>query len=262
MRPGDGATRCLVAVREQPVERLIGAAYWRMVKQRDGTEIAEFEWSMIPSVSLVEQVDFIDALVAHVREEEDSAVKIAPSAWVPPDHPLAEVLESAGFSVSGRRTKYQAEVAVWREALHRLFPFSDEGVVLSPAGEHFEELKALLCGPSLRPSELAHGFQTAHGKSPALFDPRCSAVLLVDGKITAACLANSSQSHLTLAALSGTGDQCARLLHHCLQAREGLAESTSLSFHLDDRDPPAALASLVERFPFQLRGVQQRHQLQ
>lgn len=247
-------------MRERPVERLVGAAYWRVIGQCDGTRMVEFEWSVIPSVSFVEQVEFLNALVTHVREQEQSAIGIAPSAWLSPEHPQAAILEAADFTVSGQRTGYEAEAAVWRETLASLLPPSDQVVMLPPAGEHFEELKVLLCGPSLRPSELAHGFQTAGGNAPALFDPRCSAVLIVDGKITAACLANSSQSHLNLAALSGTDEQCAQLLHHCLQARDGLAEPVSIGFLLDGRDTDSGLSRTIKRMPTQIGELFKRYE--
>jgi hypothetical protein len=54
VRPGEGNCRCFVAVRESPVARLVGAAYWRVVGQCDGTRMVEFEWSVIPSVSFAE----------------------------------------------------------------------------------------------------------------------------------------------------------------------------------------------------------------
>ena len=251
-RPGDGPARCFVAVRELPVERLVGAAFWRVVTETDGTRSAEFEWFMIESVAADEQTEFLKALVAEMSGQGEQAIRIASSAWLPPGHPLAAVLESVGFRVSGRRRLYCADASVWREALTDL---SERQTLRSPAGEHFEALKTLLCGPSLRPSELAHGFLTAGGKSPALFDPRSSAVLEVDGKITAACLASVSHGHLTIAALSGTDEECARLLHHCLQSRDCLAATASLGFHLDDRVPLAALHKLAGQLPVMQSGT-------
>jgi hypothetical protein len=182
---------------------------------------------------------------------------VAGADWLPVGHPAATVLQAVGFSPAGTRTVFRADAAVWRQTLGE---HAEPTVLVPPQGNHFDALRTLLCGASLRPSDLAHGFHTAGSEAPSLFDPRCSGVILAaDGRIAAACLANAAHGHLTLAALAGPPDACEHLLRHCLQGRDGLAESATLSFHLDDRDPPGTLAGLLERLPHQTVGQLTRH---
>jgi hypothetical protein len=255
-RPGEGPQRCFVAVRTQPVERLLATAFWKVVPETDGTLTAEIQWTAL-AVLADEVPAFLEALVAHVAEQESGVVAVAGADWLRVGHPTAAVLQAVGFSPAGTRTVFRADAAVWRQTLGEL---AEPTVLVPPHGNHFDALRALLCGASLRPSDLAHGCHTAGSEAPSLFDPRCSGVVLAaDGRIVAACLANAAHGHLTLAALAGPADACEHLLRHCLQGRDGLAESATLSFHLDDRDPPGALAGLLERLPHQTVGQLARH---
>lgn len=256
-RSGEGPTQCFVAVRERPVERLVGAAFWRLLTSAVGQVEAEFEWAA--AAAYTEAVEFLQALVAEVKKQCPACERIAASAWLPEGHPLAATLEAAGFAAAVKRHVYGAEAKVWREALATA-AIAESEVLTAPTGGHFDELRALLCGPALRPAELAHGFQTAGGESPSLFDARCSALMTEGGKVTAVCLANFSRGHLTVAALHGTAAQGDRLLHHCLQARDHLAEPVSLSFHLDERDPSLALSALTERLPVENGGSSLRYE--
>jgi hypothetical protein len=257
-RCGEGPLRCFVAVRPQPIERLLAAAFWKLVPETAGTHSAEIQWTALPALG-DELLDFIDAFVAHVSDETEGGTAIAHADWLIVGHPAAAVLQAAGFAVVGTRTVFQADAAVFREALAETPPLESNAGVVPPRGDHFDALRALLCGAWLRPSELAHGLHTAWSESPCLFDPRCSGVVVDGDQIVAACLANVSHGHLTLAALAGPPNACARLLSHCLQGRDGPAESATLSFLLDDRDPPGALAGLVERLPHQAVGQLRRY---
>ena len=253
VRPGEGPLRCFVAVRTQPVERLIAAAFWKLVPETAGTFTAEIQWAALPALG--EQVPaFLEAFVTNVPIQEPGTTTIASADWLAANHPAAAALQAVGFAAAGTRTYYQTDAAAWRGALGAPPPPEENTVLVAPQAGHFDSLRALLCGVSLRPSELAHGCHTAGSETPSLFDPRCSGVVLAEGKIVAACLANQARGHLTLAALAGPPDECARLLHHCLQARDHLPEPSTLGFHLDDRDPPAALAALLERLPIQCGG--------
>ena len=169
--------------------------------------------------------------------------------WLPVGHPAIAVLHAAGFSKSATRTFFQADAAAWRQALCESPDPGTEAVVVPPHPGHFDELRTLLCGASLRPSELALGFQTAHTESPSLFDPRCSGVILESGKLVAACLANASHGHLTVARMAGAPDACNTLLRHCLHGRDHLPEPSTLGFHTDERDPASSLASFIDHLP-------------
>ncbi len=258
VRPGEGRLRCFVAVRARPVERLLAAAFWKLVPETGGSLTAEFQWSALPVLGN-EFPAFLEALVAHVAEQEPDATALAMADWLPSNHPSDAMLRALGFAVVGTRRYFQADAASWRLSLGTEPRPAGDAAPVPPHPDHFDGLRALLCGASLRPSELAHGFHTAWSESPSLFDPRCSGVVVADGQISAACLANASHGHLTLAALAGPDEPCARLLHHCLQGRDRLAEPATLGFHLDDRDPSAALAALMERLPHHAAGQFGRH---
>lgn len=249
-RPGEGPRHGFVAVRSHPVERLVAAAFWKTVPETDGTLSAEFQWSALPSLGR-ELTAFLDALAGEVAERQATATCLVAADWLPEGHPAGSLLESAGFAPAGMRTVFHADAAAWREALDGPDP---EGELLPLRSEHFEALRGLLCGASLRPSELAHGFHSGWSESPTLFDPRCSAVIVAGGAVVAACLANASRGHLTLAALAGPAALCGRLLHHGLQAHDKLPEAATLSCQLDDRDPPGALAALLEKLPHTVLG--------
>jgi hypothetical protein len=259
LRPGDGPQQCFVALREGPLERLLGAAFWRGLAESDGSASVEFEWSVLAAMA-ADEAGLLEALVAHAGGQCPQAQRIAASAWLPAEHPRAAVLQAAGFAVAGSRQWFSADAAAWREALGTPPRLPESGNLLRPLPVHYEALKDLLCCAALRPSELAHGLHTATSESPSLFDPRCSGVLSVAGKITAACLANSSGGHLTLAALAGSPDACLHLLGHALAARDGLAESASLGFHLDERDPTGAHAGLCARLPAHPNHTSRRHE--
>jgi hypothetical protein len=194
-----------------------------------------------------------------VAAQEPEAAALAMAEWMPSSHPSDAVLRALGFAVVGTRRYLQADAAAWRLALGAEPPPAGDAAPAPPHPDHFDGLRVLLCGASLRPSELAHGFHTAWSESPSLFDPRCSGVVVADGQISAACLANAAHGQLTLAALAGPDEPCARLLHHCLHGRDHLPEPASVSFHLDDRDPPGALAGLLARLPHQAAGQLARH---
>ncbi len=234
----------------------MAAAFWKVVPETDGTLTAEFQWSALPSLGPQLSL-FLGALAAQVAEEEPAAATLAATDWLPEGHLIGGLLETAGFSAAGTRTVIQAEAAAWRQALDGAAEV--DGDLQPLRGEHFDALRSLLCGPSLRPSELAHGFHTGWSESPGLFDPRCSAVMVAGGEVIAACLANSSRGQLTLAALAGPAESCRRLLHHCLQAQDKLPEPAGVVCQLDDRDPPGTLANLLETLPHAVVGRLVRH---
>ena len=237
------------------MERLVAAAFWSPVAEADGVRGVEFDWAAGPALSGDEQVAFLGALVAEIRCQAVDAAWIAPAAWLPEGHAGIGILEAAGFAPAGKRSLYGVEAAKARDILASQAAPESPGELREPALEDFESLRALLCGPALRPADLAMGMRSAASHQPSLYDPRSSAVLLRDGEITAALLAQSRHGHLTLAALAGAPDECARLLLHGLQGREGLPEPTTLGFQIDHRLPAPALTRLAEILPCQLAGT-------
>ncbi len=239
---------CFVAVRELPVERLMAVAFWKTLVETDKTLTAEFKWSALPALG-AEVTTFLKALTAHVAGQEPALATMTSAEWLPAGHPTAAILESVGYVATTSRSYHSADAAAWRAALRENLGSTVAPQIVSPVPSHFPALRSLLCGPSLRPSELAHGFHTAATTSPSLFDPRCSGVILTDGEPTAVCLAQHAHGHLTIAALFGMPSACHALLHHALQAHDHLPEPTTLSFHFDDGDSPASLATLLESLP-------------
>lgn len=251
VRPGEGRQHCFVAVRCQPVERLLAVAFWRTIPEQDGTPTAEIQWTALPALG-AELSAFLRALIAHIPAAEPSVTTLAAAEWLTAAHPTAALLQELGFTATATRTHYQADAAAWRAALAEMLEETATAAPLAivpPHGDHFAALRPLLCGTGLRPSELAHGFQSATSHQPSLFDPRCSGVIIENGQPTAVCLAQHAHGHLTLAALVGTPSACHVLLHHALQAHNLLPEPTTVSYYLDASDESSALATLPERLP-------------
>ena len=246
-RPGEGRQQCFVAVRCQPIERLLAVAFWRTIPEKDGSLTAVIQWTALPALA-AELSAFLRALIAHIPTAEPSVTTIAVADWQPAEHPTA-LLAELGFTATATRTYFQADAATWRAALatlHEETPAAAPVSIVPPHGEHFAALRPLLCGSSLRPTELAHGFQSATSHQPSLFDPRCSGVIIEYGTPTALCLAQHAHGRLTIAALNGPPAACLTLLHHALQGHDLLPEPTSLCYHLDDGDDSSALATLPE----------------
>ncbi|MFM7180279.1 MAG: hypothetical protein ACKO2G_02260 [Verrucomicrobiales bacterium] len=51
VRPGEGQLHCFVAVRTQPVERILAVAFWHTMPEADGTLTAEVKWSVLPALA-------------------------------------------------------------------------------------------------------------------------------------------------------------------------------------------------------------------
>jgi hypothetical protein len=254
VRQGEGAMQCFVAVRSLPVERLMAVVFWKTIPETDQTLMAEFTWKALPALG-EEVTAFLRAFIAHVLHEQPTVAALRVAEWQPANHATAATLESVGFSISPSRTVYYATAADWRTALEEHPDTLGTKAVVPPQPGHFHALSRLLCGPCLPHHELAHAFQTAASATPSLFDPRCSGVLLdALGSPVAACFANASHGHLTLAALVGNEEQCRTLLRHCLAAHDPLPAPDTVSFSVDDAAPAAALLRLLETLPHQTVG--------
>jgi hypothetical protein len=249
-----GPRLCFVAVREEPVERLVAAAFWGPVMEADGTFGVEFDWAASPALAAEEQEAFLRALVEEIGSQAGGVAWIAPAKWLPEGHAAVDLLVKVGFAPAGERALFGVEAAQTREILVSKQAAESPGELREPAPEDFEALRALLCGPALRPADLAMGMKSAASHQPSLYDPRCSAVIVREGAITAACLANSSHGHLSLAALAGPPDDCKRLLLHALQGRDHLPEPTAFRFQIDHRQAGCAFSRLIDCLPCQSAG--------
>ena len=260
--PGEGTVHGFVAVEDHPVERLVGAVFWREIPAEGETPAgATFEWAMLDDLAdSPSETDFLIALVTEIQLAVPAARWLSPSSDLPEGHPLADRLLQAAFQYETTRTHHAAavpDVASWLEN----YPAQPSPLpATAPHPSHFDPLHEVLCGDArpLSKSKLAHGFHTAASDEPTLFDSRCS-VLLMDGEtIVAACLANIHEGHLTLAALHLPGAPV-QLLPEVLRqviARSNLfAPPLTLGFSLHPQDPLAGLPALLEIPAFQRVGI-------
>lgn len=240
--PGEGPVRCFVAVEERPATRLTGAVFWREIPAEADTPVgATFEWAMLPELadSPVE-TDFLIALVTEIQLAVPAARWLCPSTDLPEGHPQAERLLQAAFQQEAARTHHSAavpDVAAWLEN-HPAPP--SELPATAPHPSHFDSLHEVLCG------------------EPALFDSRCSVLLMDGGEIVAACLANISGGHLNLTAVhlpAAPVQLLPDLLRHVITRSNLFAPPLTLGFSLHPQDPPAGLPALLEIPAFQRVGT-------
>lgn len=259
--PGEGPVHCFVAVDGQP-ERLVGGVFWREIPAAADAPVgATFEWAMVAELtdSPVE-TDFLIALVTEIQLAVPAARWLSPSTDLPEGHPLAERLLQAAFQQDATRTHHSAAVPDVASWLEKHPAHSSTLPATAPHPAHFEPLHEVLCGDDrpLSKSLLAHGFQTAGSSEPALFDSRCS-VLLMDGEeIVAACLANVSDGHLTLTALhlpAAPVQLLPEVLRQVITRSNLFAPPLTLGFSLHPQDPPAGLPALLEIPAFQRVGT-------
>ena len=265
--PGEGPARCFVAVKDRPVERLVGVVFWREIPAEGKTPVgATFEWAMIPDLadSPVE-TDFLIALVTEIQLALPAARWLSPSTDLPDGHPLAERLLQASFQQVATHTHHSAtvaDIALWLEN-HPANPSPLPATAPHPS--HFHPLLEVLCGHDLplRKARLSHGLHTSATSHPTLFDARCS-ILLMDGEnVAAACLANVTQGHLTLAALhlpSPPAQLLPEILRQVIDRSNLFAPPLTLGFSLHPQDPPAGLPALLEIPAFQGVGTTRRFQ--
>jgi hypothetical protein len=211
--PGDGETHCFIAVKSRPVERIVGAAFWR---QRDTH--AAFEWVMAAAFQgTPAETEFIHAL-----EENIAAPSLRTTAWHETHSPAAEILTAAGFQEITRRETFTAKAAAWRKLLDASPSPDLEATPLTR--QHAAETIRLLADSAFSENELNHAFATASQETPSLFDLPSSSVFTLDGEISGVCLAltNPNHTHLHITALAVHGAEIsmepavAALLRHSL----------------------------------------------
>lgn len=139
MRAGEGPRQCFVAVRMQPVERLLAVAFWKAVPETDGTRTAEIQWSALPALG-TEFSAFWEALIAHIATQETHVSQLLATLRQSPRIELLEVDFPA----------LVADPLAWlprlREFLGTSFTGSDESLAAVVRPELFRQRgKALLC---------------------------------------------------------------------------------------------------------------------
>ncbi len=214
--PGDGETQCFLAVKSRPVERIVGAAFWRETPTSGTT----FEWAMLAAMQgSTAETEFLNALADHT-----ASLELRTTVWIEPHSPAAQILATAGFREIAMREIFTAKVSAWRKRLET-FPAHDfQTAPLTP--EHAADVQRLLTGCGYSESELNQGFATATGENPSLFDFPSSAILIRAGSMIGVCLAlsNPHHTHLAIASLAIAAEQTAieagvaALIRHTLAA--------------------------------------------
>ena len=193
--PGDGETQCFVAVKSRPVERIVGAAFWR-----ERESIVSFEWAMVAAMQgAAAESEFLNSLVDGIHS---SSAELRTTAWLAPHSPAAGILAAAGFQAVTLRETFTAKAPVWRKMLDA---FPEQELHASPLNhEHAADVRRLLVGGAYSENELTHAFATATQENPSLFDFPSSALLIWGGRICGVCLAliNPNRTHLSITALA------------------------------------------------------------
>ncbi len=263
--PGDGETRCFLAVKSRPVERIVGTAFWKERKE-SGETLAVFEWAMVAAMhGHPEEAKFLKALAAAITGEHPGISRIRASAWLDPQCPDANPLLEAGFKESASREIFTANVPAWRKVLEGM----PEGN--SPASEvtraHADEIRTLLQGTGISDAELAHGFVTAGGENPSLFDFSSSAILCREGKATGVCLArtNASHTHISFVAfgLKKFSEEAIAPLLKAAMSKPMLREISLQRVRATAADTNAAadpLGHILAKFPNSLFSMEKRYE--
>lgn len=263
---GDGPQRCFVAMKFQPVERIVGTAFWRH-RAAPGTKgpIGFFEWKMVAALEgSASETDFLNAVTGEIISASPGVSKIRTTSWLDPNCPATETLAAAGFKEVASRETFAAKIPAWRMILARL---PEENCEASPLGsEHAPEVGKLLSGYGWSENELAHGFETAAGEHPSIFEFGSSAILKQDGRISGVCLArtdpNHTRIHIAALALAGessppAGDDSLGNAETAALLRQSLASSSLKEIlferlhHLDSSpsDSRKAIDLLLANYP-------------
>jgi hypothetical protein len=231
-----------VALRERPVERLVGAAGWREIPSPDGGLTTEFRWGALPVLAgTPAERDFVEAFVAMLATQAEQSGRAAQlRSFEPlPDGREAQLLQELGFTEAYRHECYVSSWDDWKRRTDQLLArlagkYADQdGQVLAPAAVHGEALVELAARRhNLIGARDIHSALTSVGGNPK-FDPRYSAVLMEGERLAGACLTRLHAGQIAIpvlvvdpAASMPGGVVCARLFALCQQAlkNEGARE--------------------------------------
>jgi hypothetical protein len=264
--PGDGETQCFVAVKSRPVERIVGAAFWRERPSSGSVETCvSFEWAVVAAMQgSSAESEFLNSLADGIHS---SSAELRTTAWLEPHSPAAEILSAAGFLEVALRETFTAKAPAWRKILDS-FPAQD--LQASPlTREHAADVRRLLAGCAYSDNELNHGFDTATQENPSLFDFPSSAILIRDGRICGVCLAltNPNRTHLDITALAIDGEEIALEAEVAALLRQILAGSTLKELSIQRLSilgsalpsPQPALDHLLANYPSTPLTKESRH---
>lgn len=256
--PGDGETHCFVAVKSRPVERIVGAAFWR-----ERESVVTFEWAMVAAMQgCTAESEFLNALADAI-----DSPSLQTTAWLEPHSPAAEILAAVGFQEIALRETFTAKAPAWRKILDA---FPEHDLQVSPlTQEHATDVRRMLAGCAYSENELNHAFATATLENPSLFDFPSSAILIRDGRICGVCLAltDPNRTHLGITALAIAEEEfpiesgVAALLRHAL-ASSSLKELSIQRLSILESGSPVpqpALAHLLAHYPCTPLTGESRH---
>lgn len=225
--------RCFVAVRQRPVERIVGAAFWQEVSGRDRRLMATFRWRVLPVLAgtAVERA-FLLALRDQVAGASQAA--LLRTADPLPEGPAARLLQDLGFEPAYRHECFLITWESWtqrtRRALARLdgkgLPVGVE--VITPAPTHAEVLAVLVAERHglLAAEDIRTALATPSGR--VVFDPRFSALLYAGDRLAGVCLVKKNDRQIAIPVLVADQDGplpggviCALLFDHCQHALAG-----------------------------------------
>ena len=223
-RPGE----CFVAVRERPVERIVGAAFWWEGAGPNGAGVVEFCWGALPVLADTPvEKDFILAFMAELAAR--SRADLLRSADPLPEGAQARLLQGCGFEPAYRQDCYLGE---WescgkriRQVLARL-----EGKaapagwrLVTPAPANAEMLTDL----ATRRHNLISAQEILAALAPSgaqsKFDPAFSALLFQGEELVGACLVKLYDGQIAIPVLvvegtASAGLACALMFDFCQHA--------------------------------------------
>lgn len=258
--PGDGETQCFVAVKSRPVERIVGAAFWR---ERESS--TAFEWAMVAAMQGgAAESEFLNALAESIHS---SSAELRTTAWLEPHSQATEILTATGFQEIARREVFTGKIPAWRKILDS---FPEHQLLASPlTPEHTADVRRLLATCAITENELNHAFATATQENPSLFDFPSSAVLTRDGRICGVCLAltDPNRTQLAITALAISGEEIALDAGVASLLRQTLASSTLKELSIQRLSPLAsgspvpqpAIDHLLANYPCTALTGESRH---
>ena len=251
-RPGE----CFVAVRERPVERIVGAAFWREGAGPDGAGVVEFRWGALPVLAdTPAEKDFILALMTELATSRRA--NLLRSADPLPDGAQARLLQECGFEPAYGQDCYLGEWDSWvgrtRQVLVR---FAGEAApagwrMVTPAPAHAEVLAEL----AVRRHNLISAQEILDALAPSgaqsKFDPAFSALLFQGEELVGSCLVKLYDGQIAIPVLvvEGTrsaGLACALMFDHCQSALAG-EDVRQVQFRTNPEMSPA-MPRLARRF--------------
>jgi hypothetical protein len=196
--------QCFVAVSEQPVERLMGAAFWWEVESPEAQRAVEFRWQLLPVLAGTDSEQaFLLALAACVTAAGYDLLRSEPL----PDGAHAQQLPACGFEFAYQQAAYLGTWENWLQRTQHLLarlssPQSTAG--LSVRRPELSDTDALIALAAQRYNLLAAPVIQADLQAPATataFDDRYSALLFQSDRLIGACLVKCHERHVKIPVL-------------------------------------------------------------